>query len=236
MKINLSARMACIASYIRPGAAVADVGTDHGYIPAWLVQNGIASRVIASDIKAGPLQTAVATAKSAGVYDKIDFRLCSGLDAYAPDEVDDIIMAGMGGETLISIMSEKPWTRQKRLVLQPQSKLPELRKWMYENGFTILDAQLVYDAGRIYLVWLATGCDETEGAFMPVIADDLLLQKRDPLLLPWLDEMIKRALKRQKGLQLAVSDVDAELSACREELAELQKLKQEVLSWQNSEK
>lgn len=236
MKINLSARLRCIASYIEPGAAVADVGTDHGYIPAWLVQNGIASRVIASDIKAGPLQTAVNTAKSAGVYDSIDFRLCSGLDAYAPDEVDDIIMAGMGGETLISIMSEKPWTRQKRLVLQPQSKIPELRKWMYENGFTILDARLVYDTGRIYLVWLATGCDETKTEFKPVIADDLLLQKRDPLLLPWLDEMIKRALKRQKGMQRALTDVEEELSACREELEELQKLKQEVLSWQNSEK
>lgn len=230
MKVNLSRRLRCIADYVTPGSRVADVGTDHGYIPAWLIQNGVCTGVIASDIKPGPLQTAVNTAKSAEVSAQIDFRLCSGLDAYSADEVDEVIMAGMGGETLISILESKPWTREKRLIIQPQSKIPELRKWMQENGYAIIDAQLVYDAGRIYLVWLVTG-----GAAVPaenVIADDILVQKRDPLLGAWLDDMIKRTLKRLKGLEKAVVDSSEELAACRAELAGLQKMKEEVLSWQ----
>ncbi len=232
MNIHLSKRLQSIADYILPGKAAADVGTDHGYIPAWLIQNGICSRVIASDIKSGPLQTAVNTAKSANVGEHIDFRLCSGLDAYSEHEVDQIIMAGMGGETLISILQAKPWTRQKRLIIQPQSKIPELRKWMYENGYAILDARLVYDAGRIYLVWLVTGSEQPCENYVPVVADDILIQKRDPLLGAWLDDMIKRTLKRLKGLEKATVDSSEELSVCRAELEQLQKMKEEVLSWQ----
>lgn len=229
MKVNLSKRLACIASYISPGSRVADVGTDHGYIPAWLIQNGICERVIASDIKSGPLQTAVNTAKSADVYDSIDFRLCSGLDAYSGDEVDEVIMAGMGGETLISILDAKPWTREKKLIMQPQSKIPELRRWLRENSYLIMDAQLVYDAGRIYLVWLVTGGEEPGAEGLPF---DILIKKRDPLLGAYLDDMIKRTLKRLKGLEKATVESGDELAACREELEELQKMKEEVLSWQ----
>ena len=229
MKVNLSKRLESIASYISPGSRVADVGTDHGYIPAWLIQNGICERVIASDIKSGPLQTAVNTAKSAEVYDSIDFRLCSGLDEYSGDEVDEVIMAGMGGETLISILDAKPWTRDKKLIMQPQSKIPELRRWLRENGYVIEDARLVYDAGRIYLVWLVTGGEEASADALPF---DILIKKRDPLLGAYLDDMIKRTLKRLKGLEKATMESGEELAACREELEDLQKMKEEVMSWQ----
>lgn len=228
MKVNLSKRLRCIADYIDSGSRVADVGTDHGYIPAWLIQNGICERVIASDIKAGPLQTAVNTAKSAGVEENIDFRLCSGLDAYSAGEVDQVIMAGMGGETLISILEAKPWTREKKLIMQPQSKIPELRSWLRENGYVILDAQLVYDAGRIYLVWLVTGGRETDSDGLTF---NILLKKRDPLLGAYLEDMIKRTLKRLKGLEKATVESSAELFACRKELEELQKMKEEVSAW-----
>ena len=219
-----------MADKIEKGSRAADVGTDHGYIPAWLIQQGICEHVIASDIKPGPLQTAVNTAKSAGVDDKIDFRLCSGLDAYKPDEFDTAVIAGMGGETVISILEACPWTKDKKLIIQPQSKLPELRRWMNKNGFAIEDAELVYDTGRIYLVWTVRGGynDEKDS----VLIDRQLLEKRDPLLGAYLDGIIKRELKILKGMERGAQVSDEELAAHRKMLDELKHIKEETETWQ----
>ena len=230
MYINLSKRLQCIADKIEHGAVVADVGTDHGYIPAWLIQQGICSRVIASDIKPGPLQTAIKTAKNARVDDKIDFRLCSGLDAYKEDDFDTAIIAGMGGETVISILDACPWTKGKKLIIQPQSKLPELRRWMGQNGFAVTDAELVYDTGRIYLVWQVRGGIASENPSEMI--DAQLLKKRDPLLGAYLDDLIKRELKILKGMEKGANVSKEELEAQKTAIEELKKLKQETETWQ----
>lgn len=219
-----------MADKIEKDAVVADVGTDHGYIPAWLIQKGICGRVIASDIKAGPLQTAVNTAKNAGVEEYIDFRLCPGLDAYKENEFDTAIIAGMGGETIISILEACPWTKGKKLIIQPQSKLPELRRWISENGFVIRDAELVYDTGRIYLVWVVTG-GEAEGA-QSTMVDVQLMIKRDPLLPSYLDGIIKRELKILKGMEKGAKVSEEELSAQRVAIEELKRIKEETETWQ----
>ncbi|MBQ8263282.1 MAG: SAM-dependent methyltransferase [Oscillospiraceae bacterium] len=230
MNITLSKRLQCMADKIEKGSRAADVGTDHGYIPAWLIQQGICEHVIASDIKPGPLQTAVNTAISAGVDDKIDFRLCSGLDAYKPDEFDAAVIAGMGGETVLSILEACPWTKDKKLIIQPQSKLPELRCWMNKNGFAIEDAELVYDTGRIYLVWTVRGgyTDEKDS----VLIDRQLLEKRDPLLGAYLDGIIKRELKILKGMERGAKVSDEELAAHRKMRDELKHIKEETETWQ----
>lgn len=231
MFITLSKRLQCMADKIEKGSVVADVGTDHGYIPAWLIQKGICEHVIASDIKPGPLQTAVNTAKNAGVADKIEFRLCSGLDAYSSDEFDTAIIAGMGGETVISILEACPWTKDKKLIIQPQSKLPELRAWMAENGFVIGDAEIVYDTGRIYLVWQVTG-GETGRTDADVMVDHQLIEKHDPLLGPYLDGIIKRELKILKGMEKGAKVSADELSAHKAAVDELKKIKEETETWQ----
>ncbi len=231
MYINLSKRLQCLADKVEIGSIVADVGTDHGYIPAWLIQKGVCERVIASDIKAGPLQTAVNTAKSAGVANRIDFRLCPGLDKYAPDEFDTAIIAGMGGETIISILEAAPWTKDKKLIIQPQSKLPELRIWMHNNGFIITDAELVYDTGRIYLVWQVTG-GHREGELPTAMIDPQLIEKRDMLLVPYLEGLIKRELKILKGMEKGTSVSENELSIQRLSIEELKLIKEEAEKWQ----
>ncbi len=230
MYITLSKRLQCLADKIDKGAIAADVGTDHGYIPAWLIQQGVCQRVIASDIKAGPLQSAVKTARNAGVEDKVDFRLCAGLDKYGPDEFDVAIIAGMGGETVISILEAAPWTKSKKLIIQPQSKLPELRRWMYANGFIINDAELVYDTGRIYLVWQASGgvAENEPGTHM---IDPQLMNKRDPLLGAYLEGLIKRELKILKGMEKGTAVSEAELSGQRAAIYELKQLKEETEKW-----
>ncbi len=231
MYITLSKRLRCLADKIIKGSIVADVGTDHGYIPAWLIQQGICERVIASDIKHGPLQTAINTAKSAGVEEKIEFRLCAGLDKYGSDEFDTAIIAGMGGETVISILEAAPWTKDKKLIIQPQSKLPELRKWLNENGYIICDAELVYDTGRIYLVWQVKG-GGSPSKLATAMIDMQLMEKRDPLLGAYLDGLIKRELKILKGMEKGANVSDEELSKQRQSIDELKSLKEETEKWQ----
>jgi len=157
-KLVLSSRMALIASLVDEGSVLADVGTDHGYIPTWLLINGIIDRAVATDINAGPLSRARQVAQDYEISDSIDLRLCDGLAAVAPHEVNTVVIAGMGGETIISILSAAEWTKKDaKLILQPQSKQPELRRWLYENGYAIKSEHLVKDAGKMYCVFTSCG-------------------------------------------------------------------------------
>ena len=219
-----------MAKKIERGSIAADVGTDHGYIPVWLIKNGICPRVIASDIRSGPLQTAVKTAKNAGVDDVIDFRLCSGLDKYACDEFDTAVIAGMGGETIINILEAAPWTREKKLIIQPQSKLPELRLWLFENGYKIADAELVYDTGRLYLVWVVVGGRE-ESTFFTDVIDYQLVEKRDPLLRVYIDSLIKREHKILNGMEKGVKVCDEDVASKKLLIEKLKKIKEETEKW-----
>ncbi len=219
-----------MAEKINHGEIVADVGTDHGYIPVWLISNGICPRVIASDIKNGPLQTAVRTAKNAGVEDKIDFRLCAGLDSYTSDEFDTAIIAGMGGETIISILENAPWAKGKRLIIQPQSKLPELRRWLFGNGYKIYSAELVYDTGRIYLVWVVGEGVEDNDKFSDVL-DYQLIDNRDPLLGSYIETLIKRELKILNGMEKSAIVSETEIDHKKELISKLKNIREDTHKW-----
>ena len=136
--LSLQPRLALLASLVPQGAVLADVGTDHGYIPVCLRQRGVIDRAIASDIGREPLEHARRTAEEYGVGG-IDLRLCAGLDAIAPEECDTVLIAGMGGETIWGILAAAPWTRDGRhtLLLQPQTKIEELRLRLCENGYAV---------------------------------------------------------------------------------------------------
>ena len=152
--INIDDRLTQIASYIRTGKIAADIGTDHAYLPVWLIQNGKCKRVIASDINAGPCQRAVDNVKSYGLGDKIEIVQANGLigiDVYKPD---DIIIAGMGGELIWDIISAGDYVKMDgvQLILQPMSKIMLLRRLLTENGFDIIDETLARVDRRIYEV------------------------------------------------------------------------------------
>lgn len=152
-ELPLQPRLACIASLVPPGARIADVGTDHGYIPVSLLLRGRIACGIASDIGREPLAHARRTAEEYGVSG-IDFRLCAGLDAIMPEECDTVVIAGMGGETIRDILAAAPWTRDgaHTLLLQPQTKIEELRAWLCENGYAVTNERLVQDKGKLYVV------------------------------------------------------------------------------------
>ena len=158
--LKLQPRLRCIAESVPGGARLADVGTDHGYLPVWLLREGRIPYAIASDINRGPLEHARRTAEKYGVASRMDFRLCAGLERIAPDEADAVVIAGMGGETIVSILSAAPWLRESGavLLLQPMTKANILRRYLTESGFRIASERLVEDKGTIYAVlWAEAG-------------------------------------------------------------------------------
>ncbi|MCD7880828.1 MAG: class I SAM-dependent methyltransferase [Clostridiales bacterium] len=158
MTLELSPRLRTVAGLVPEGCRFADIGTDHAYLPVWLLRNGVVETAIAGDLRPGPLAHARETAERFGCTEQIQFRLSDGLAALAPHEADCIAMAGMGGETVRGILSAAPWTRENvRLLLQPQSNLPELREWLTENGYAIWQEYCVREEQRWYTVLVVLG-------------------------------------------------------------------------------
>ncbi|MCL2409307.1 MAG: class I SAM-dependent methyltransferase [Oscillospiraceae bacterium] len=155
--LKLPKRLASIADLIEQGASVADIGTDHGFLPVYLAQRDIARIIIASDISEGSLSSARRTAVKYGVEDRIKFVTAPGLDGVEAHEVDTVVIAGIGGENIAGIINDAPWLRERgvRLILQPQTKLDTLCYFLRENGYPIRRMELVRDRDRLYAVILA---------------------------------------------------------------------------------
>lgn len=152
---RLSPRLEAIARLVPVGSRVADVGTDHGYLPLRLIQDGKIQEAIASDLQPGPLSAARKNAEAAGVRN-IRFCLCDGLEGIAPEDTDTVVIAGMGGETIAGILEKAPWVLDgKTLILQPMSRQDALRKALEKMGLRIERERLVSDGGRIYSILLA---------------------------------------------------------------------------------
>ena len=153
MKIPLSSRLLACCDFVAPGDRVADIGCDHGYLGIYLLHKGIASEVIASDINEGPLQSAVRNSEKFGVRDKIRFYLSDGV-RNIPREFDSMVCAGMGGDTMVSILSAAPWlqSKQYRLILQCQSKTPLLRKYLSDTGWWINKETVLKDGKFLYTI------------------------------------------------------------------------------------
>ena len=156
----LSKRLAAVAAMVRQGSRVADIGTDHAFLPVHLAESGITPSAIASDLRKGPCASAEKTVKAAGLADKIAVRLGDGLSSVLPDEVDDIVIAGMGGETVAAILAAAPWVRdgRLRLILQPMSKIEVLHAFLLTGGFAI-DREITVRDGHDYVILCAHFAD-----------------------------------------------------------------------------
>lgn len=155
--LELTPRLQAVADLVPPGAAMADIGTDHAYLPVWLLLEGKISRAVAADINKGPLDRAKLTAKEYDCRENIAFRLCDGLAAITPDEVDTIAIAGMGGETIAAILAAASWTQNPdyTLILQPMSAQNDLRGWLWRNGFGIVEERIIREGDKLYNILFA---------------------------------------------------------------------------------
>jgi tRNA (adenine22-N1)-methyltransferase len=137
--IRLDKRLCAVAAMVRQGSIMADIGSDHGYLACGLVQNGTCPRAYACDIADGPLSRTRATIERYGLAGRVEAILSDGLTALSDMEIDDIVIAGMGGETIAEIIANAPWIHREgvHFVLQPMTKADRLRKWLLVNGFEI---------------------------------------------------------------------------------------------------
>lgn len=152
--INLDNRLKQCAEFVSGKGCAVDVGTDHAYLAVYLIKSGICKKVIACDLREGPLQSAKEHIRAEGLQDKIQTVLSDGLDNISPDGVSDIIIAGMGGELIAKIISKAEWIKNNKvnLIIQPMTKAQDLRKFLFENGFSIKYEKSVRSDSFIYSV------------------------------------------------------------------------------------
>lgn len=152
--MNISIRLEAIADYVPVGCTVADVGTDHGHLPIWLLQQGRNPGAIAMDIRTGPLSRAKQAVAACGLTGQIETRLGDGVSALKAGEAQAVVIAGMGGGLVMKIMDEgrHVWDTVEHWILSPQSEQEETRRWLEENGFAIERENMVYDAGKYYVI------------------------------------------------------------------------------------
>ena len=154
---TLDKRLLSCADYVRAGAVFADIGTDHGYLPLFLLREGRISRAYLSDVNRGPLSTAERNAEAQGLADRCEFILTDGAAALADKGITDYAICGMGGELISRIIQDAPhlFTEGVRLILQPMTKQEYLRRYLASNGFSVLDERFSFDSGKYYVTLLA---------------------------------------------------------------------------------
>ncbi len=220
--ITLSKRMQSVADRISHGLRLADVGCDHGYLSIWLCQTDKIPSAIAMDVNKGPLLRAEQNVALYGLEDRISFRLSDGLMELSPGEVDSVAIAGMGGMLTIRILDarEDILAGIKELVLEPQSDVEGVRRYLLQKGFVITDEDFVFEDGKFYPIIRAVHKeDASEAAGSESVEEELqmkfggiLLQNRQPVLKEYLEktltqteELIRRLEKKptEKGLARA---------------------------------
>ena len=230
--LELSPRLAALAAQVPQGAKVADVGTDHAYLPTWLLLQGRVRAAIASDVNDGPLDRGRETARTYGVTEGIAFRRCDGLAGLAAGEADTVIIAGMGGDLIARILSAAPWTRQTCLLLQPMSAQEELRRWLVDHGYVIQQETLAEEGDKRYTILRATG-----GASTPYTTAELLAGRQQPgdvspHRLAHLEDLLRRRRRALAGMARGKAPDPAALARETALIEELEQMREEWSQWQ----
>ena len=200
--------MKAVESMVLSARPVADIGTDHGFIPADLLMRGICPFAIMTDVNEGPLEKCRQNMTDIGLSAELyDLRLGSGFDPIGSDEAATVIIAGMGGELIRSMFENAPYDTScfERIVLQPRTHSDELRSFLTESGHRIADYRLAEERGRICEVFVVEPCNAGEYRPDSGLISEFLLNKNDPLLPEFVDRKISsvksilEALEKSKG-------------------------------------
>ena len=223
--MQLSERLSSVASMVTAGNCLADVGTDHGYVPIYLYERNIIPHAIAMDVNKGPLERAALHIAESGMKDAIETRLSDGLTALKIGEADSIVIAGMGGPLMIRILSAYPEVTDsaKELILQPQSEIAEVRIWLYEQGYEIIEEHMVYEDGKYYPMFKAVKNSEARKlSFLEYKFGNLeVLAEKDVL-----KEFVLRELSNKRSILQKLSEEATEKS--RERAEEIKKMIEEL--------
>lgn len=207
--MKLSSRLMTCAQMVLPGNVAADIGTDHGYLPIYLLETGVCPRVIASDIREMPLEAAKRSARRIGITQGISFYLSDGLQNLPVEEIQTVICAGMGGDCIITILENARvvWSPAYQLILQPQSAVSVLRKWLGEHGFSIRQERLSKDGKFIYTAMeVRYGGGQCTAPGYHYLSKPLL-ECGDPLLAEYAMRVHGNLQKTVQGMQAAKKPV-----------------------------
>lgn len=216
--VALSERLRTVAGMVTVGNAVCDVGCDHGFVPIYLVQQGISPKVIAMDLREGPLRAAREHVAAYGLEGQIVTRLSDGLHNYEKNEADTLICAGMGGGLMMRILAadREKTDSFRELILQPQSEVEKFRRFLRESGYRILDEEMLREDGKFYQAIRATSAGNGECGKEARIDEELcklqdrygpvLLQKKTPVFFEFLEReavVYEEILVRLRGQGLS---------------------------------
>lgn len=212
MHPTLTPRLETVAKLVPAGARLVDVGTDHAYLPAYLLAAGKVSAAIATDIRPGPLGRGRETAERYGLEEQLSLRLCDGLAGVEPNEVDAVVVAGMGGETILGILEAAAWSLEKVCILQPMSAAEALRGGLARLGVPILREVLVKEGSTLYLTLLLDGIP-AQRPQPPTAAEiyvgTLQAHRGDPLWPEYFAASRRRAQRALAGLERSKRPEDA---------------------------
>ncbi len=234
-KLRLSPRLAAVAQLVPQGASFVDIGTDHAYLPVWLLLEGRIPHAIATDIREGPLARGQAVAQQWQIpIENISFRCCDGLQGVKLGEVDTIAIAGMGGETIAGILEAAPWCRNEGigLLLQPMSSIPELRQWLFEHGYCIASEEIVQEPGHFYVVLKVRPGQDRPLSRAELWAGRQEKGRKMPLRAVYLRNLILRSQRALEGMKQSTSISHTELHEQEQLLEELIQMEQEWNTWQ----
>lgn len=220
---SLSNRLLACCSLMKPNSRVADIGCDHGYLGIYLLKKGLADYVYASDINQGPLDSAVKNAHKYGTNDKMSFYLSAGVNN-VPKDFDTLVCAGMGADTIISILNDAPWLKCEnyRLILQCQSRRAELRKYLYAQGYCIASETLAQDGKFIYPVMEVVYKPSPPLSIGGYHISPALLKSGSPLLAAFYQRVMQGLRTTVKGLSHTGGEKLQYYEAVYQELKEME--------------
>ena len=228
--MKLTDRLLKIASLVTKGKKIADIGTDHGYIPVHLLNEGNIDFAVLADVNKGPLENARKEVRHNNLIDKVDLRLGSGIEVLKKGEVDEVIIAGMGGILISELLEANIEVAQstEKFILQPMQAQKELRKYLLNNGYEILDEVLVREDFRIYEIIVAkyTGKNTNVEDEIFYEVGNKLIENKDELLNEFIDKRIHTYTSILNKLEgKSGKGIDEKIEDSRLNISKLEKLK-----------
>lgn len=224
--MQLSKRLKAVTDNVTRGNHVADIGCDHAYVSIYLIQQQIASSVIAMDVNEGPLKIARENIKRYGYWNQIETRRSDGAKELKAKESETLIIAGMGGGLTIKILSDSKEVVQdvKELVLQPQSEIPFVRQYLHEIGFKIVNENMLMDEGKYYVVLRAIKGQESYDKQEYYLYGKLLLENKNQVLKEYLENGYQKHIEiRNKLVENESHRAEKRIKELKEEIGYMMK-------------
>lgn len=226
--MELSKRLQAVADLVSDDLIVADIGTDHGYIPIYLIEEGKCKRAFAMDINEGPLLRAKEHIAEHGLTEKIEVRQSDGVKALTVGECESVVVAGMGGALAIKIMEDGQgiFRSLKEFVLQPQSELEKVRKYLWKSGYCVIAEDIVLEDGKYYPMMKVINGQDSEHSMIELRYGKGLLEQKHPVLKRFLEkevqtkELILKSLESESGehIRNRVQELQSEIMVAKKAL------------------